>query len=109
MSTTFTGVVDQCEYKAIIFKIDLIFPFLIRTAMFFSILVHYRECITCDHTAHPDNNLSIAICYKTGVGLNMESNGVINRSVQVSFPIPVIDRLCLKMRQGRSKKNNANK
>src|SRR5438045_2466417 len=99
MSTLVTGIVDQGEYKDIILKIDVIFSFLIRAAVVFGILVHYCECIAFDRAVNPDHNRSIAVCYKTGIGLNMKRDGVVNGSIQESFPIPVIDWLCMKMRQ----------
>ena len=45
-----------------------------------------------------------AICYKTGIGIKMESNCVINRSCKISFPVPVIDGLTLGVEESEANK-----
>jgi len=72
--------------------------------VFVGVLVYHSKRIGSDDTAKTNHNLSVAICYKTGIGIKMESNCVINRSCKISLPVPVIDGLTLGVEESETNK-----
>jgi len=68
------------------------------------VLVDQSERVAIDHAAHADYNLAFAICDKTGVGVKVKRNRIIDGSGKMGFPILVVDGLAL-----RNEKSEANK
>jgi len=97
MSPALARIIDQCKCKTVAGKIDLILSLHVRATLLFRAIIHYSESVAGDFAVVMNHNFSFAICYETGIRINVKIGGIIDRVTDIRFPIPVVNGLGMEM------------